>query len=249
MTAAVTAANRGHQVILCERSDSLGGALKYERKVPLKSDLYDFVRVKELEMKKAGVEVRLNTPVTPELADKEGADVLVIAVGANPIVPPLPGVDGANVDQACHVSEDDFTCGQKVVILGGGLVGCETALHLHELGHEVTIVEMRDQLAPDSYRYQGQSLREELERLQIPTALNVTGKEITAEGLKGTDSEGRECFFPADTVLLACGMRSETAQVQALYNGAPRVMVVGDCYRPGNMRQATFMGYYQALDI
>ena len=249
MTAAITAARQGHQVILCEKTGHLGGALRYERNVPLKEDLYDFVRVKALAMEKAGVEVRLNTPVTPELAEAEGPDVLVVAVGAKPIVPPLPGVDGSNVDQACHVSEDDFTCGHRVVILGGGLVGCETAMHLTGLGHEVTIVEMRDQLAPDSYLYQGKSLREELERMKIRSCTGITGREITADGLKGADREGKECFFPADTVLLACGMRSETAQVEALRDGAPQVMIIGDCYQPGNMRQATFQGYYQALDI
>ena len=249
MTAAVTAARRGHEVVLCEKSPFLGGALRSERNVPLKKDLFDFVRVRTLEMERAGVEVRLNTEVTPEYAEAFAPDVLVVALGATPIVPPLPGIDRDNVQLAANVSERDFTCGKRVVVLGGGLVGCETAIHLANRGHQVAVAEMGAAVAPDANLFQRQSLLDELERLSIPLHTGFTGKEILPQGLKGLRADGTEAILEADTVVVACGQRANTAAADALRGCAPRVMVMGDCVRPSNMRQATFQGYYQALDI
>jgi 2,4-dienoyl-CoA reductase-like NADH-dependent reductase (Old Yellow Enzyme family) len=150
MQTAITAAQRGHHVILCEKTGSLGGALRYERHIPFKKNLFAFIASKELQMKQAGVEVRLNTEVTAEYVDKEAPDVLVVAVGAEPIIPPIEGINSPKVVVANDMGEDEEKIGQKVIVLGGGLVGCEAAVYLAQLGKDVTIVEMLKDVAIDA---------------------------------------------------------------------------------------------------
>ena len=128
MQCAITAAERGHEVTLCEKTASLGGALKAERGIPFKSDLYKFIEVKALQMKKAGVDVRLNTEVTPDLAAQLAPDALIIAAGSAPVIPQIPGIEKAIM--ADELPDAEGSLGQRIAILGGGLVGCETAAHL-----------------------------------------------------------------------------------------------------------------------
>ena len=148
--AAWTAARRGHKVILCEKENALGGILKSEQAIPFKKEMYDLAQTYALFAREAGVEIRLNTEVTREYVEKEGADALIIAVGSRPLVPPIPGLDGENVVivNNYYLKKDKVT--DKVVVFGGGLAGCECAVHLGMEGKEVHIVEMRDQLAPDA---------------------------------------------------------------------------------------------------
>ena len=115
-------------------------------------------------MEKAGVDVRKDTEVTPKLAEQLKPDVLIIAVGAEPIIPPLPGIDGTNVIIANNLPEKYEEVGQKVAVLGGGLVGCETALHLAMDGKEVTVIEMLDIVCPDANPRYRPSLMTQLEK-------------------------------------------------------------------------------------
>lgn len=104
----------------------------------------------EAQAKEAGVEIRCNTEVTPEYAEKENADVMILAVGSNPIVPPLKGIDGDNVVIVNNYYLEKEKVGDSVVVLGGGLAGCEAAIHLAQEGKKVHLVEMRPELAPDA---------------------------------------------------------------------------------------------------
>ena len=97
LKAAITAAQRGHKVILCEKADKVGGILKSEQALPFKYEMYELGVVLERQAKDEGVEIRLNTTVTPEYVEKEGVDALILAVGSTPLVPPIPGIDGENV--------------------------------------------------------------------------------------------------------------------------------------------------------
>ncbi len=116
MQAALTAAERGHSVILCEQSGELGGALRSERGIPFKTDLYGFIATKTRQLEKAGVEVRLNAEVKPALVEEIGPDVLITAVGASPVVPPIPGIGGDNVVLANDLYRDRDRVGKKVVV-------------------------------------------------------------------------------------------------------------------------------------
>ena len=131
----------GHSVTLYEKNSRLGGQLLSEQYIPFKQDMYNFVKVLEGRLAKSGVDVRLNTELTAEQAAAENADVIITAIGAKPIVPPIPGIDNEKVVGLTALHQPEPALGQKVVILGGGLVGSECAIYLDGLGKDVTIVE------------------------------------------------------------------------------------------------------------
>ena len=154
MEAAVTAKQRGHEVILLEKSDRLGGKLNFSRQVPFKRDLCKFMDYLIHMVDKSGVQVRLNTEATVEMVEAMEPDVVIAAVGAKALVPPIPGVDGKNVitaEEAYRKVKAGEDIGQKIAVLGGGDVGCETAVYLaQEAGKQVGLVEMTDTLAAAS---------------------------------------------------------------------------------------------------
>jgi len=249
LMAAITAAQRGHKVILCEKERELGGALRTERKVPFKKDLYALPQKYGYLARKSGVEIRLGTEVTPELAEAERPDVILCAVGAEPIVPPIPGIDGKNVIMAVRLSEDDVEVGQRVAVLGGGLVGCEMGLHLAMEGKTVTVVEMLPRLAADANPRHRPILLEQMKLHGITEHVSTRGVRVTEEGLVCADEDGREFLIPADTVLCAVGMRPRREVVESLRNCAPVFLEIGDCVCPSIVAEATTRGYYAALDI
>lgn len=248
MQAALTAAERGHTVTLCEKSNALGGALKAEQGIPFKEDLYGFVASKACQLQKAGVTVRLNTEVTPELAEALCPDALVLAVGAGPIVPQLEGADRPSVIIANDLYVKRERVGHRVAVLGGGLVGCETALHLAREGHQVTVIELREELCPDANGRHRPLLLNELQKT-VAWRTGHRGLRVTEEGLVCADQDCRETLFPADTVVIAVGQRSNRADVDRLRDCAPEVFEVGDCVIPAQVTQAVFRGHFAALDI
>ena len=249
MQAALTAAERGHRVILCEAADRLGGILLCEEKVPFKKHLSEYLAQQAARIARAeNIEVRLNTRVTPELARSVAPDAVIAALGAHPVMPPIPGIDGANVILAEDLYPAPETAGQKLVILGGGLVGCELAVYMAGLGRDVTLLEMAPKLNFGFNILHGMSIKLELQRLNVDVHLNTRVTEITPEGVKAQGPEG-EVFFPADTVAAALGMASRRDEAAALALCAPEFHVVGDCVVPATIWQATSEAYYAAKDV
>ena len=249
LMAAVTAAQRGHKVILCEKEMELGGALRSERKVPFKKDLYALPSKYGFLAQKLGVEIRLGTEVTPELAKAEKPDVLLCAVGAEPIKPPIPGIDGDNVILGVKLSDDGVQVGENVVVLGGGLVGCEMGLHLAMEGKNVTVVEMLPRLATDANPRHRPILLDQLEQYGVKSCLITRGVRVTQEGLVCADESNNETLIKADTVVCAVGMRPRRDVVDSLRDCAHVFMEIGDCTSPSIVVEATSRGYYAALDI
>lgn len=248
MEAAITAARRGHAVTLYEKNSRLGGQLLAEQYIPFKQDMYRFVQVLEGRLAEAGVDVRLNTELTAEEAEALHADVIITAVGAKPIVPPIPGIDSGKVVSLDALHQDPPAIGDKVVILGGGLVGSECAIYLDGLGKDVTIVEMKDDWAADSYFMHKNAMKIYVRDSSIKIHVNTTAKEITDRGLVCDTPEG-ELLLEADTILLAAGMKADRETAESFYNAAPRVFETGDCIRAGRVVEAVTGGYYRALDI
>ncbi len=248
LEAAITAAGRGHQVLLCEKSDQLGGILKSEQALPFKYEMYQLGITLERQAREAGVEIRLNTEVTPEFVEQEGADALILALGSNPIVPPLPGMDSDKVIVVNNYYLEKDKVGEKVVVLGGGLAGCECAVHLNQEGKQVALVEMRDMLAPDCNIRHRPILMQKIEE-GVDVYLNTAGLAVTEDGLKVKKEDGSEEVLPADTIICAVGQRANRADVDKLRNTAPFVREIGDCIRPANITKAVYEGYHAALDI
>ena len=249
LEAAVTAAKRGHEVVLCEKTDKVGGILKSEQALPFKYEMYLLGVTLEKQARKEGVDIRVNTTVTPEYVEREAPDALIIAVGSTPILPPLPGIDGDNVVVVnnYYLDKDKVKEG-PVVVLGGGLAGCECAVHLGQEGHEVHLVEMRDVLAPDCNIRNRPILMRKVDQYAT-THLCCTGKRITPEGLWCVNADGREELIRANTVICAVGQRANRAEAESLHTAAPFVREVGDCVRPANITKAMYEAYHAALDV
>ena len=248
MKAAITAAQRGHQVILLEKTDELGGILKSEQALPFKYEMYQLGLTFARQMEKEGVEVRLNTPATPELLEQLAPDALILAVGSSPIVPPLPGIDGDNVVVVNNYYLEKEKVADTVVVLGGGLAGCECAVHLGMEGKQVHLVEMRDSLAVDCNIRHRPILMQQVDKYTtVHTGLQ--GLRVTEEGLVCKDGEGNEVLIPGKTVICAVGQRSNRDTVNELRGCAPFVREIGDCARVSNITNAVYQGYHAALDI
>jgi pyruvate/2-oxoglutarate dehydrogenase complex dihydrolipoamide dehydrogenase (E3) component len=248
MEAAITAARRGHEVLLYEKTDALGGALKFAEAVPFKQDLYRFTQCLIRRVESSGVKVTLNQRVDRALAEKVRPDVLIIAAGAQPVIPAIPGIASDKVVSVAQAEANPDALGERVVILGGGLVGCETGIHLGMKGKQVTIVEMRDTLAADVNMFHGMALGQELNKY-VTAVTGGTGRAVTDEGLVYTDREGQEHLLPADAVLCAVGMRACTDVMEKLWNVVDEQYVIGDCVKPAQVTQAISDAYYLAKNL
>ncbi len=187
--AAYTAARRGHQVILCEKEAELGGILKSEQALPFKYEMYQLAGTYAKFAKEAGVEIRLNTEVTKEYVEKEAPDALIIAVGSAPLTPPIPGLDGDNVVIVNNYYLEKDKVGDDVVVMGGGLAGCECAIHLGQEGKTVHLVEMRDTLAPDANVRHRPLLLKEIEKY-VNVHTGYKALKVTEEGVICQNPDG-----------------------------------------------------------
>ena len=246
--AAWTAARRGHQVILCEKETELGGILKSEQALPFKHEMYELAGTYAKFCRDAGVEIRLNTEVTRAYAEKEAPDALIIAVGSEPLVPPIPGLDGENVVVVNNYYREKDKVENDVVVMGGGLAGCECAIHLGQEGRTVRLVEMRDVLAPDAnVRHRPLLLAEIAKYVTVYTGHRAL--RVTAEGVVCASPDGSEVLIPGQSVICALGQRSCTKAVNELLDCAPFVRVIGDAARVSTITNAVYWGYHAALDI
>ncbi|MDR0838654.1 MAG: FAD-dependent oxidoreductase [Oscillospiraceae bacterium] len=254
MMAALTAAGRGHSVTLCERRNELGGALLAEECIPFKRESIDLVKTRELQLRLAGVDIRFGAEVTPEFVRRFAPDALIVAIGAEPIIPNLPGIgtpqdiDGANVIVANDLSQKLAEAGRRVAIIGGGLVGCEAAVFLAGTGRDVTLIEMGERIAPDSNPRHRPILMRRLEAsVKIHTQLRATA--VSERGLHAVNADGEEKLLEADTVIVAVGQKPLRAEADVLRGLAPETAFIGDCVAAKNIREAVFRGYHAGLDI
>ena len=249
MNAALAAAERGHDVILCEATGELGGQILCEKYIGFKDDFYDYSQwlVRQLK-KKDNVEIRLNTTVTPELVREIAPDALVCAIGARAVTPPIPGIDRPEGMYPQDPKRGEDMVGQRVVIIGGGLAGCDTAVDFHRKGKDVTIVEMKDALAADAEMFYRVGLMLELDK-GVKSYCGATVKAITDAGVELTDKDGNTVVLPADTVLVAAGLKSLEEESLAIVDACDRSWRVGDCVRPGLVRNAVQGGHYAGMDI
>lgn len=246
--AAYTAARRGHKVILCEKEGELGGILKSEQALPFKHEMYELAGTYAQMAKQAGVEIRLNTEVTKEYVEKEQAEALIIAVGSSPLIPPIPGLDGENVVIVNDYYRKKDQIREQVVILGGGLAGCECAVHLGMEGKNVHLVEMRDTLAPDANVRHRPLLLKEVEKYAT-VHTNCKGLEVTANGVLCEHKQDGKQFVPGTSVICALGQQSRTETVEELRDAAPYTAVIGDAAKVSTITNAVYWGYHAALDI
>ena len=245
MMAAITAARRGHTVTLCEAKDHLGGALNVAEGVPFKANLLRFRNYLIHQLEKSGAEIRLSTPVDDALVRALDPEVLIAALGAEPIVPPISGVD-LDLVVGCEQAES-APLGKRVVIIGGGLIGCELAIYLNGKDHQVTIAEMLDDVAKDAKLFHRVAVMDQLRPVTIETGARCT--EITPQGVWTQARDGSRKLLEADSVVIAVGMKSRLAQAEALRPLVREFIPIGDCTKPGKIMNAVRAGYDAAMDL
>ena len=195
--------------------------------------------------------MKLNTEATPEMLNGK-FDAVLIAVGAEPLMLPLPGFNTDNGIVATDAYGHEEELGKKVVVIGGGQVGCETALHLADQGIEVSIIEMQSTLCPDASKTCADEIRILLE--ENPNFTAITGarcKSVTKNSVTYTDAEGAEQTVTCDTVILAAGMKARTALADSFVTGCdvPEWAQIGDCVRARTVEQATAEAYDAAMSL
>lgn len=265
MEAARVLALRGHRVTLFEKSDKLGGQLNLAAIPPEREEFIHAVNYLSNEMQRLGVKVELGKGADAALVNGERPDAVVIATGATPIRPDIPGIDRENVVYACDVLEDKVDVGEKVVVIGGGAVGCETALFLAKkgtitpdvavflasrgvmdaesavrlthTGKKVTILEMLGKIGVDIGRTTRWTIMQSLGLHNVEMIPGATVQRITESGVIYT-KDGEEKLVPADTIVIAVGTRSESKLFEALQGLVPEVYRVGDCIEPRTASEA-----------
>lgn len=247
MMAAWTAAKRGHSVILCEKEGELGGAIRFADHVYEKRDIAYWRHQMERRLQKSGVEVRLNTTVDKKMIENMKPDAVILAVGADPVRPGIPGLDNPKVILGATMYLEEHDYGEKIVVIGGGLVGCEAAAELSHQGKDVTVVEMLPGIAQGCGTAQSNSLR--VGMLDVKVMTSTRCKAVTEAGVL-VEKDGEEILLPADSVILSAGLKAREALVAELEQAmVPEIYPIGDCIKARKMGDAIREGYYTAVNL
>ena len=253
LQAAMTAANRGNSVTLFERSDRLGGRLAFADKMEFKRGVRKFKTYLTEQVEKAGVEVRLNTEVTPQMMDRMDFDQVILAIGAELSAPPIEGL-ADHMLFAADIYEKDAEVGKNVVIIGGGMTGCETAIYLARRGHKVALIEATGDLC-GGMNFGSSNLeyyRVCVGNLQIESNITVYLNASITKVSKGSvvfEQDGETRKLAPDSIVVATGLKARSDEAMALWRpGVPTVMV-GDCVKAADIEHAVRSAYDAAINI
>lgn len=249
MEAAIVAARRGHQVLLCEKEDHLAGSLDYAKQISFKEDIVQFLKSMVINVQRTpNLKLCLNTEVTKELIAAEKPDVLIVACGSEPIIPPIPGLDKPMVHHVTDLYKKHVSVGKKVVVIGGGLAGCEEGLDMAWKGHQVSIVEMKDGLAKDAPYIHWRHLLEKMEGV-VESYCSAKVLSVEDTGVRIINKEGEEKILEADTVIVAAGMRGTLPHFMDWNELVEEVIFIGDCRKASKIQDAMRTGYCAGLTV
>ncbi|MGB9868248.1 MAG: FAD-dependent oxidoreductase [Bacillota bacterium] len=250
MTAAVYAARRGHEVILAEKGPALGGQLNLAMLPPGKQKIKWFLDYLAGAIVRARVSVLLKTEVDRHLIEQVRPDCVIVASGSNPLVPGIPGIDSEGVVLAHDVLRNHMEFqSKKIVVAGGGMVGCEVALHLAKQGNSITVVEMLPELARDVDPIYRPTLLEELRQSGVTAKTHSVIERIEVGGVwvrstgEGSAVSGAVEKVEGDVVVLALGARPNDPFEGWIEKLVPEVYRAGDCVAPGKIIDAVWSGY------
>ncbi|NMA25371.1 MAG: FAD-dependent oxidoreductase [Clostridiales bacterium] len=255
MEAARRLCERGHKVTLFEKEPVLGGTLIVAGSNRLKGDVRRYcewsVRMTE---RTPGIDIRKNTAATRALVMKEKPDAVVIAVGSEPFIPDIPGIDSPNVCFAADVDTGRARVGKRAVLIGAGLTGTETAVVLARDGHEVTLIDMLTLQEIDSrggaVRGVVNFLRRMSDEAGVKVMTGLKAKEIKNDAVVAEDKDGGLVTLPCESVILSMGVRPRESLVREFEGCAEDVYVIGDCaQKAGNILTAVRDGFYAAMNI
>ena len=246
MEAARVASVKGHEVVLFEKETTLGGQLNIASIPPRKSEMNRALRYLTNEMKELHVDLRLGRTADAEMILAENPDNVIVAAGAHNVIPPIEGSKMPHVFDAWKVLNHEELPSGRVVVIGGGLVGAETAELLAEMGCQVSVVEMMEEIAKEESKTVRPVLFESFEKYQVQLLTGTKVTAITANSVEAENAEGK-VSLPCDYVVLAVGARPNLFDVQALEDKGVQVSFVGDCNeRAADINRAVEEGYLAA---
>ncbi len=244
MEAAMLAAQRGHAVTLYDKGKVLGGQLLVAAKPQSKRKILWLRDYFAIQLKKLGVRVEMGVEVTPGVVEKARPDAVIVATGAEPLMPDIPGINGKNVSSAQDVLLEKVNpAHEHIAVVGGGVVGCEVADYLLESGNSVTIIEQLAKMAADMEPFHRYAL---MEQFQEKGVTMLTGRKVTGISEQGVHvvqlDGGQEELVKADRVIVAVGGRPVDTLVTALQGKVPEVYSAGDCNRARVIIEAVYDG-------
>ena len=243
MEAARVAALRGHNVTLYERQSELGGQLILAALPPHKRELALLNRYLARQLEESAVQVKLGVEATPELLEKDKPDAVILAAGSTPQIPEIPGVTKDKVVTAMDVLSGRVDVGERVVIIGGELVGCETADFLSQRSKKVTVVRRGPEMASKMFPINRQALLARLKEKGIALVTGIKEYEaITDDGLVIIDGQGKRLTLEADTIVLAAGAITNDQLAKAIEGKVGEIHLAGDCVQPGRILDAIHDG-------
>jgi len=253
MEAARVASLRRHQVTLYDRGQKLGGQLLLAAMPPHKRGVERLTNYLITQISKLGVKVVLGKEATPEVIDESKPDVVIVAVGSKPLIPKIKGLERKKSLVFTDVLSGNIEVGKRVIVIGGGFVGCETAAFLAEQGKKVTIIEILPELASGPYYPYADMvatlLVRELNEKGVEVFTGVKEEEITDEGVAIVDKDGNRLYLETDDVVIAVGSETDKTLFESLKEKVPEIHLAGDCVEPRNIREAISDGYCIALGI
>jgi 2,4-dienoyl-CoA reductase (NADPH2) len=247
MEAARVATLRGHRVTLWEKGDRLGGELLDAVLPPHKQEWQSFIDYETIQLGKLRVDIRLNQAADVGTVLSGKPDAVIVATGAIPVVPPIPGAASSHVMTAEEALRGRPTK-STVTIIGGGLIGCETAEHLVRADKKVTILEKLQRIGDDIGSFNRWVLLDRLEASGVRMETGVKVTMISGTGVEG-ERKGRTEWFPAETVVLAVGYQAEDALARQLEGKVANLYKIGACVNPRRVRQAVEEGFRTAYGI
>lgn len=244
LKAAATAAKRGYKTTLLERNQYLGGALAAAGAMAIKKDVKAQNDYLIRQVYKEGVEVKLGITATLDTVKEYAPDLVIVAIGANPVIIPIKGHDQSHVMTAVPALMNKERVGDKVVIIGGGEVGCEMACDFTALGKEVSVVEIMDDiLMAPSFVANKQNIRALINASGANIYRKAKTKEILADKVIIEMNE-EEITIPCDTVIFSTGFRADHSLYEALLAEDIEVRLIGDGVKPGKVLDAIHQGYH-----
>jgi len=248
MEAARVAALRGHSVRLYDNRDRLGGQMLYADLPPHKGEWREYIAYLSTQLKKLGVDLRLNHKVEADEIIAADPDAVILATGARSLIPAITGVKGEHVATCVEVLTGQKKVGERVVIIGAGSVGCETAEYLVQQGKTVTLLEMQNAIGPDVDYWNRWVLLDRLNQAGVRMLVNARAEEITAEGVS-VNVGGQSELITADSVVLAAGAKSHNPLLAPLEGQVRELHSIGDCAKPQKVRQAVDQGFRLGMTI
>jgi 2-enoate reductase len=250
MEAARVAGLRGHQVTLLEKDAALGGQLRAAAAPPFKKEYRQLIDWWAQQLDNIGVEIYLNETATIERVGVLQPDAIVVATGAKPMMPDLPGLHQANVVSIIdHHLNTQIPCGDRIIVAGGGLSGCEAALELAQKGKNVTIVEMRPDVASDMNAISRMTLLSQLTAHGVVIMTQHKVKEFRSDGIMALNSDNKEVFLVGDLIILAMGVRADNELAKTIKDAVEELYIIGDCMTPAKVGEAVRSGFVTGLRI